>query len=193
MIKLDMAAGRNLYVISDTHFNHVKILEYTKRPYKTLEEMNEALIAHWQSIVSPDDYIIHCGDFFMGKSELAPPIFARLPGRKIFVRGNHDKLMRKMGLEQQCEIVGDILELQIGKQAVVLSHFPIESWNNAGKGWWHLHGHSHGNSRQIGGRLDVGVDAFCAPFGAPCSWGDVGKVMTKHPFQPQDHHGRENL
>jgi len=190
---LKIAQDQRVWFISDTHFNHLRILEYTKRPYVTLEEMNCKLIAAWQETVGPEDWIFHLGDFAMGKSELAEPILKQLPGRKVLVLGNHDKLIKKMQLEHYFEICTDYLEIQVGKQAAVLCHFPIECWNNAAKGWWHLHGHSHGNSRQIGGRLDVGVDAFCAPFGAPCSWGDVGKVMTKHPFKPQDHHGRENL
>ena len=180
------------WVISDTHFNHANIIEYTGRPYKSVEEMNRALITHWQSNVQPDDYIIHCGDFFMGRSDAAEPILKQLPGKIIFIKGNHDKLVQKMNLQRYFAAYEEYLEIKVGADCAVLSHFPIEVWNNAHKGWWHLHGHSHGTSRKLGGRLDVGVDAFCkSHFGAPRRWKDVRNYfLSEARYEPNDHHGQ---
>jgi calcineurin-like phosphoesterase family protein len=179
-----------VHFISDTHFNHARILEYTKRPYKTLEEMNEVLIKLWQERVAPEDIVIHCGDFAMGKKELAEPILKRLPGRKWLARGNHDKLIKTMNLEHYFEVIGDIIEVQRGENVFVCCHFPIEVWNNAGRGWAHMHGHSHGTSEAMPGRVDVGVDAFCAPSGAPRSWEEVGAHLAAGgAYEPRDHHG----
>lgn len=188
MLKLP---GSQTWVISDTHFNHKNILEYTKRPFATLEEMNRAYIERWVATIGPDDYVVHCGDFFMGRSDDAPAIFNRLTGKIIFVPGNHDKLIFKMGLDKRMHVTEKLVELQIDADCVVACHFPIQTWNNAHKGWWHIHGHSHGSSPKLGGRVDVGVDAFCAPTGAPRRWAEVRAHLSKpeNAYVPQDHHG----
>ena len=179
------------WAISDTHFNHKNILEYTKRPYATLEQMNRALIELWVANVQPDDYVIHCGDFFMGRSDDAPAIFNRLTGRIVLTPGNHDKLLFKTKLNERMCVVDKLLEVQVGGDCVVACHFPLDVWNNAHKGWFHIHGHSHGSSKPVGGRLDVGVDAFCAPSGAPRRWSDVSRYFHKpeNAYVPADHHG----
>lgn len=183
------------FFISDTHFNHSNILEYTKRPYKTLEEMNRALIELWRSRVQPDDYVVHCGDFFMGRSDDAPAIFAQLTGKIVLTPGNHDKLMFKTRLVDKLVLYDKILEMQLGKDCVVACHFPIDVWNNAHKGWFHVHGHSHGSSYDVGGRVDVGVDAFCAPSGAPRRWSEVREYLYRpeNKYVPQDHHGKREF
>ena len=41
----------NLY-ISDLHLGHVNILGYDKRPFSTVDEMDEMLIANWNRCVN---------------------------------------------------------------------------------------------------------------------------------------------
>lgn len=184
--------ANQLWVTSDSHFNHKNIISYTGRPFLSVEEMNEGLIRLWQQRVQPDDYVIHCGDFFMGRKEDAEPILKRLPGKIIFLEGNHDQLIKKMNLNRYFACTEKVLEVKVGSDCAVLSHFPIEVWNNAHKGWWHLHGHSHGTSRVTGGRLDVGVDAFCKEtLGAPRPWSEVVRYMKRpeNAYVSHDHHG----
>lgn len=38
--------GDKVFFKSDTHFNHANIIDFCKRPFGSVEEMNEALIAH---------------------------------------------------------------------------------------------------------------------------------------------------
>jgi len=72
---------------SDTHFGHNKIIEYCKRPFKSLEEMNETLIKNWNEVVKTDDTVFHLGDFsFRGFHTYKN----RLNGNIILVQGNHD-------------------------------------------------------------------------------------------------------
>lgn len=76
-----------VYIISDTHFNHANIATYCDRP----DDFTETIIRNWQRTVKPEDLVIHVGDVFIGKPFGWFEILPRLPGRKILVRGNHDK------------------------------------------------------------------------------------------------------
>lgn len=78
------------WIISDTHFNHAKIIEYCNRPFSSVEEMNKTLIENWNSAVSKDDIVWHLGDFAMGTKEQVTQIVEQLNGRIYLVLGNHD-------------------------------------------------------------------------------------------------------
>ncbi len=36
--------GDKVFFTSDTHFNHTNIIQYCQRPFKSTDEMNEAMI-----------------------------------------------------------------------------------------------------------------------------------------------------
>lgn len=74
-------------IISDTHFNHTKIATYCDRP----ENFTELLVKRCRERVKLDDLVIHLGDVFIGKPEGWDAIYPELPGRKVLVRGNHDR------------------------------------------------------------------------------------------------------
>ncbi len=81
----------NIFVTSNTHFNHKNIIKYCHRPFKDVEEMNEAIISNWNNSVTNDDIIYHLGDFCFGAKEELKQIFNRLNGQKYLIMGNHDK------------------------------------------------------------------------------------------------------
>ncbi|RYD67156.1 MAG: hypothetical protein EOP83_03365, partial [Verrucomicrobiaceae bacterium] len=81
----------NFYT-SDTHFDHLNIIRYAKRPFNGIEEMNRILIERWNAVVGPDDDVWHGGDFAMGNQQDAiRRIVPRLNGRIHLIFGNHDK------------------------------------------------------------------------------------------------------
>ena len=55
--------GDKVFFTSDTHFNHTNIIQYCQRPFKSTDEMNEAMIDNWNSVVGEDDTVFHLGDF----------------------------------------------------------------------------------------------------------------------------------
>lgn len=75
-----------IWVISDTHFNHDKLISYEKRP----ANFNEIIIRNWNRLVAPDDLVIHLGDVILGRDSSLDTILTRLTGRKVLARGNHD-------------------------------------------------------------------------------------------------------
>ena len=77
----------NTYLVSDTHFNHQKIATYCDRP----ENFTELIVKRWTEQVRPEDLIIHLGDVAIGKKGECEAILKALPGRKVLIRGNHDR------------------------------------------------------------------------------------------------------
>jgi calcineurin-like phosphoesterase family protein len=75
----------NVYLISDTHFNHQNIATYCDRP----SNFTEIIIRNWNNTVQPEDFVIHLGDVQIGQK--SHWIIPNLTGRKVLVRGNHDR------------------------------------------------------------------------------------------------------
>ena len=90
---------KNFYT-ADLHLGHANIIKYCNRPFDTAEEMNEKLIAGWNSRVKPEDSVFVLGDFCFRNGPNGKPgeglqskseyYKSRLNGNKIFIRGNHD-------------------------------------------------------------------------------------------------------
>lgn len=81
-----------------------------------------------------------------GKKEDLIGLVARLKGRKVLVRGNHDDVS-DYRYEQLFAEICDYKEIydSVGKDkyGLVLSHYPIFSWKNMGRGKILLYGHTH--------------------------------------------------
>ena len=116
--------------MSDPHFGHAAVIQYSKRPFKSVEEMDEKLIRNWNSVVRPCDTTIVVGDFFMyHKKARLKEILAALNGRKILVRGNHDMSpseMQTIGFDHVCES----MTMKIAGERVNISHYPYR------RPWW---------------------------------------------------------
>lgn len=80
-------------VISDTHLGHTNILQYCNRPFKDIDEMDDAIIQNWNSVVTDEDTVYCLGDLAFGKGskEKLKLYISMLKGRIILFRGNHDR------------------------------------------------------------------------------------------------------
>ena len=186
------------FVTSDTHFNHESIIRHCQRPYRDVTEMNEDMIAEWNSVVGPNDTVWHLGDFaYPWKTEghiSFDELGDRLNGTKHLIIGNHDKETMKGGGTKAKDhpmwtSAMPYEELKFGKSRFVLCHYPLETWRNAHHGWFHLHGHCHGSlKRLIPHRLDVGVDTRDSF--APYNLEELRDFFdAQEDYNPQDHHG----
>ncbi len=79
-----------IFIVSDTHFNHANIIKYACRPFENIQDMNQALIEGWNSVVRPNDKVFHLGDFGFGTDEQITSILSQLNGNKTLILGNHD-------------------------------------------------------------------------------------------------------
>lgn len=75
-----------VWLITDTHFNHARMLELCGRPVN----FNELIIENWRRVVGSDDLVFHLGDVIFNRAGELKSIMAGLPGTKIMVKGNHD-------------------------------------------------------------------------------------------------------
>ncbi len=158
----------NLFFTADWHFNHDYVA--AKRGFASTAEMNEAIIAAHNAVVRPGDLVYPLGDLFVkGTAEQAMAIRNRLNGNIYALEGNHDSIARRMMKRGAFVWLRHYEELRIGppwfgtgkeKQLVVLFHYALRTWRNAGHGSWMLYGHSHTNLPDIPHYLsfDVGVD-----------------------------------
>jgi len=143
-----------IFFTADSHFGHDKIRSYCKRPFQTVEEMDETLIKNWNSVVTSWDTVYHLGDFAFGNAEKIKSYLNRLRGNKIFILGNHDKNLHKV------RQVKEVLEISILDKTIFLSHYAHRTWSKSFHGSWHLFGHSHGTLPDYGLSFDVGVDCW---------------------------------
>lgn len=139
-----------IWVTSDTHFNHEKIIEFCGRPYKDAREMNEALTSNWNETVKPGDKVYHLGDVYMyggfSKDE-TENLLKSLHGQKRLILGNHDN-----GKDQILQRVFKKIDVwrMFSDLGLLLTHVPVhESTLGEGRLLGHkflnVHGHIHQN------------------------------------------------
>ena len=130
------------FYLADMHFGHKNIITYDNRPYSTTQEMDRALIANWNDVVTDNDTVYVLGDMFW-ITEDAEKIIQQLKGKKVLIVGNHDKCATTLNMIKYWEYCADTAIVQEGKQFVVLSHYPIMFYRNMYRGWYHFYGHIH--------------------------------------------------
>lgn len=139
----------NIFVVSDTHFNHQNILGFVDKDgkkfrgdrFKDVDEMNETMIENWNKVVTDQDKVYHLGDVYFGSQKDAKNILRRLKGKKRLIVGNHDCIYGDGNPLQ--EFFQKIYLWRIFKEFdMLLSHVPIhrESFRKVG---YNVHGHIH--------------------------------------------------
>jgi calcineurin-like phosphoesterase family protein len=147
------------FFTADTHFGHAGARALYRRPFASTAEMDAAMISRWNDTVGPLDEVWHLGDFALGRSHGAREmLLSALNGRKHLVSGNNDgpQTLAMPGWAS----VQSYTELELDGVGLVLCHYPFRTWRNAGRGWFNLHGHSHGRLSPLPRQVDVGVDVW---------------------------------
>ena len=117
--------GDGLFFTSDTHFNHKAIIGFCNRPWKSIEEHDQALIENWNSVVSPDDTVFHLGDFVFGGFPKWKEIVEQLNGHIYLIRGNHDDKQMTAGIQTLFEDCLYQARILVDGRTVYLNHFPF--------------------------------------------------------------------
>jgi len=153
------------FLTADTHFGHPLMMTMNNRPrpFSSVWEMDEAMIAAWNDVVHPKDTVWHLGDFSMKHDQRRiSEIFHALNGRKHLVLGNHDVDKKGAVLPALSRLdwvsISHFAEIKHDGQRIMLGHYAPYVWNQAHRGAFAAFGHSHGSVVGMPGTIDVGVD-----------------------------------
>lgn len=167
--------------------------EVSCRKFQTLEEMNETIVKNINEYVKDDDTLYHLGDWSFGginniwefRKEIRCKNIYLVPGNhdhhiknnkvlpNVFEEYNvgfvdlmpiHDHFSQVYAKELFKDVLPQCYKLKVDKSTeIILSHYPVEEWENMDKGSIHCHGHSHHSkdNTEISlkyRRMDVGMD-----------------------------------
>ncbi|WP_457094916.1 metallophosphoesterase family protein [Microvirga sp. P5_D2] len=155
------------YFTADTHFGHDNIVTKfsTSRPFASIQEHDEVLIANWNETVSPNDEVYHLGDLaYRCHPRQMREVFDRLNRVKHLVMGNHDTGATK---SMPWASVHELAQVAVDGRHLVLCHYSLRVWPGmhakpSRRPAIHLYGHSHGSL--AGCELSADVGGFCRKF-----------------------------
>lgn len=198
----------NIWFTADTHYGHKNICRGVSewkdrmdqtRDFKTVDQMNQAIVDNINDKVDQNDILWHLGDWSMGGMENIEAFRNRIVCKNIhLILGNHDKAIAKYP-EKFHQLFSSVKSLygypqtgktKIGGTSFILCHFPMFVWDKHMHGAIHLHGHSHGSLEMPGMEkrkiLDVGMDNH--PEFRPFHIDEIRKMMDKRGTIEVDHH-----
>jgi calcineurin-like phosphoesterase family protein len=146
------------WFMADPHFDHLKVLDMCPRPFKTISDMNNALIAEINHWVERKDELYMLGDFCWDRAAYFRQAIRCKHVHLIW--GNHDRAnygthfetARDAATVKFCSTSNDP---KTGNRILChLSHYPHAFWPASHYGSLHLYGHLH---RQREAWLDLAL------------------------------------
>lgn len=132
------------FFIADTHFGHEKIIMMCDRPFDNVKDMEYGLIEKWNKKVSDEDTVYMLGDFcFKLSKEDAIRILKQLNGKKILIKGNHDRYVGQRDFDNCFDGIYDYYQITENGQQIILSHYPIIDFAGMYYGAKMIYGHVH--------------------------------------------------
>ena len=218
--------GDGIWFTADIHYGHKNLVRGVSewsdkngcRDFDTVDEMNDTIINGINSCAQQDDTLFVLGDWSFAGIDNVWKLRDRIICRHIFfILGNHDHhIANNRLLEASPEFyfaqelfteVDNYMEITIGKQQIVMSHYPMAAWNNSFKGSWMLHGHTHDTIVRIpyvqwygsdyyytsAKILDVGLDTARRLLGEyrPFSYYEIEQAFVDKAVVTVDHHTRD--
>ena len=182
-----------IFYIADWHYGHNNILAIDNRPFVTIEQMNTSLVDRWNAAVTSADTVYVLGDMFWSGETKAIPVLDSLSGKKILIRGNHDKC-KNSEFRERFDQISDYLEIADGDRHVVLCHYPMPCFKNHFHGWYHLYGHVHSSfeANMVEHDRILLEDLYCRK----CNMFNVGAMMPWMDYTPRtldEIEGRANM
>lgn len=158
--KLNNKDNPKKWFLSDTHFSQQRTLDFSKRPFRNVKEMDLELISNWNKTVNVNDDVYVLGDFGEDLRYINCLNFKTLH----FIKGNYERdkvpdIIEQLKKRKDVKIYdNDECKIKVGDFDCVLRHEPQTDYKPK-KGEFVLYGHIHGRQMvKKGFGLDVGVD-----------------------------------
>ena len=183
--------NKQIWFTSDTHFCHDRGFVYEPRCFQNIDEMNEAIVERWNSVVKPWDIVYHLGDVMLNDNDKGCEFFKKLNGQIYILRGNHDTNNRVNIYNTLPNVFdcGDYARvIKVGKYTFYLSNYPTNTSNlenNAplSQHIINLYGHTHQKDNfynDIPYMYHVGMDSHnCYPVAAEIIIEDIKQKITE--------------
>lgn len=138
----------DFFITSDTWFGRGQILEISPHRIKfnNIDEMNQQIIDNWNSVVKPDDLVIHLGNFAWDPLS-AVSVAKKLNGKIAILNNNQNMIKLELEFKINERKLKNIrlYEEQILKSKnhdVILSCYPLTQWPGQHHDTLQVHGHS---------------------------------------------------
>ena len=140
-----------IYYIADTHLRDQAIFDKCKRPFKSLNEMENAIMNNWNNKVKDDDIVYVLGDIAKDDDFDAISIFSKLKGHKHLIVGNHDHLLIERIKDSKMFESVKFIDLIVDKdRKVCVCHYPMMDWMEFNRKGILVYGHIHNKTSKNG-------------------------------------------
>lgn len=161
----------DVFFSSDLHEGHQAVIDFGRK-FNSLSEMNTHIVDEINRKVGKSDLLVLMGDSMMKEKDYDRFLSSLICENVIMLYGNHCSLSKMLAVNSSKLIYqGYYLELNIDKQIICCSHYPMFNWNYMEDSSFHLSGHLHGDINPIIDEirkyksLDVGLDSYYNIFG----------------------------
>lgn len=130
-----------IFVTSNQQFGRPGAIKNYKRPFETVEDMNQALFTAWNSTVSPEDIVYVLGNFAWDP-ETAEYFLRNLNGTIVNIEGEFDQALDELSetaIGLDIDYYDSVLEVFPDENAV-LSYWPLLEWPRKSKGVYSIIG-----------------------------------------------------
>lgn len=173
IILINLNKTPNIWLTSDLHFCHDRAFVYEPRGFSNIEDMNQAIVERWNTIVQPEDTVYVLGDIMLNDNKEGIRLLKSLNGRIHIVLGNHDTATRE-ALYRECENVESVeiaARLKYRGYHFFMTHYPCLTGNlekeSLKQCTLNLYGHTHQQTnffQDLPYVYHVGVDSHnCIP------------------------------